>query len=342
MTHSITIDHRKDETVEPKILTTPIVKKKFIVTSHSIDGTYESCPRRFEFRHIYEEFPLLEPRGMAADIGTALHEASQEWTRDGDTDKSDLTLLKWWPWALEEKRRAAGLIDYKRTLGNAFLLLDAIRQDPFWSDWEVARLPDGSPAIELPWRIDHMSLGSFPHPVHGHPVFLATQGKIDWILRHRRDRWRYMVCDLKTTVHDEPAQQASFRFSGQAGQYGIVLSKAIGHDWESQGLDVTYLVAEFSEFGMPLVNPKTYHLDPWEVMESLEVKNIRLRHMLEYGRSGFWPRRSHGCIFYGTPCGFLEVCHRREPQFLQDWFASERQDFAKESRVYEPYWILEA
>lgn len=313
-----------------------------IITSHSIDGTFESCPRRFEFRHIYEEYPLKETSGLAADVGTALHEATQEWTRDYDTDKSDITLLEWWPWELESKRRAAGLPDSKRTLGNALLLLDRIRQDPFWDDWEVARLPDGTAAIELPWRINHTSLGSFRHPVHGDEVFLATQGKIDWILRHRVQRWRYMVCDLKTTILGEQAQDASFRFSGQAGQYGLVLAEAIGQDWKRDGMEVTYFVAEFSEHGMPLVHPNTYPLSPEEVMESIEAKNERLRRMIDMGRRGFWPRRSHGCQFYGNPCGFLDVCHRREPEFLQRWFASERQDFKKESRVYEPYWTLEA
>jgi hypothetical protein len=317
-------------------------KPRYIITSHSIDGTFESCPRRFEFRHIYEEFPLQETMGLAAEVGTALHEATQEWTKEGNITASDLTLLKFWPWKLEDKRRDSGLIDHRRTLGNAFLLLEAIRNDSFWQDWEVARLPDGKYAIELPWRIDHISLGSFPHPVHGTPVYLATQGKIDWVLRHRRQRNRYMVCDLKTTILGEQAQQASFRFSGQAGQYGFVLSEAIGLPWREEGMDVTYFIAEFGEHGLPETNPQTYHLESDEIFESIEAKNERLRRMIDMGQRGFWPRRSHGCSFYGTPCGFLDVCHRREPEFLQNWFAAERQDFRKESRIYEPYWVLEA
>lgn len=314
----------------------------YIITSHSIDGTFENCPRRFEFRHVYEQRPLFESTGMAADVGTALHEATQEWSKERNVLESQKTLLKWWPWALERKRKQADLADSRRTLGNALLLLEAICTHPFWDEWEVARLPDGAYAIELPWRINHTSLGSFRHPVSGKPVYLATQGKIDWILRHRRDRWRFMVCDLKTTILNELAQQASFRFSGQAGQYGLVLSAAIDHPWREQGMDVTYFVAEFGEHGLPDTNPLTYHLEPSEILESIEAKNERLRRMIAMGQSGFWPRRSHGCSFYGNPCGFLDICHRREPDFLTTWFAAERQQFEIERRIYEPFWTLEA
>jgi len=322
----------------------PVIPKepKYVVTSHSIDGTFESCPRRFEFRHIYQRVPATEPRGLAADVGTALHEATQEWTKDYDNDRSDLTLLRWWPWQLEAAREDSGMKDHKRSLGNALLLLDRIRRDPFWDDWEVAILPDRSHAIELPWRINHLSLGSFKHPQTGEELFLATQGKIDWILRHKRERNRYMVCDLKTTVLDEAAQQASFRFSGQAGQYGLVLAQALNLPWQEQGLEVTYLVAEFSEFGEPIVSPLHHKLDPMELWESLEAKNERLDRMIRMGNKGFWPRRSHGCAFYGTPCGFLDICHRRDPDFLEDWFSFDQERFRKESRIYDPLWTIDA
>lgn len=314
----------------------------YVVTSHSIDGTFESCPKRFMFRHLYEQMPVAEPRGLAADVGTALHEAVQDWTKHRDIDRAGMILLRWWPWMLEDMREKAGYKDYKRTLGNAFLLLHAICEHEFWDEWEVAKLPDNELAIELAWRINHISLGSFTHPTLKCETFLATQGKIDWILQHKVNRQRFMVTDLKTTIMGEEAQQASFRFSGQAGQYGLVASHATGHDWQEEGLEVCYLVAEFGEHGNPEVFPHQYKLPPNEVMEAIEAKNIRLRLMLMHGQTGFWPRRTHGCAFYQTPCGFLDVCHRSEPEFLWDWFEEQRELFKKESRVYDPYWVIEA
>lgn len=319
------------------------IQRRYIVTSHSIDGTFESCPRRFMFRHIYQEVPLGEKGGLAADIGTALHEAVQEYTRSYDLDKAGIVLLKWWPWKLEKQREAAGFPrDLRRTLGNALMLLERICADSFWDSWEVAMLPDGEPAIELAWRINHISLGSFRHPVAGEQVYLATQGKIDWILKHKRIPNRYMVTDLKTTIKDETAQSASFRFSGQGGQYGLVVAHALGLDWSKHGMDVTYLVAEFGEHGFPDVRPLEYHLEPEEILESIEAKNERLRRQIAMGTSGFWPRRSHGCEFYQTPCGFLDICHRSEPDYLWRWFEDSRDKFSNETRIYEPYWEIDA
>jgi hypothetical protein len=316
--------------------------RRFLVTSHSIDGTFESCPRRFEFRHLYQQFPLLESSGLAADVGTALHEAVQEWTRCYSFERAAMTLMRWWPWELEEKRKQAGFKpDYARTLGNALMLLEKIIKHKFWDSWEVARLPDGSPAIELAWRINHTSLGSFKSVIDGTETFIATQGKIDWILRHKVTG-ELRVTDLKTTILDEALQMANFRFSGQAGQYGLVLSQAIGHDWHTHGMDVCYFVAEFGEHGFPEANPMEHHLDPMEIYEAIEAKNERLERMISMGQKGFWPRRAHGCVFYQKPCGFIDVCHRRDPEFLTQWFEDDRDHFSKESRVYEPYWIVEA
>ncbi|MDT9702765.1 hypothetical protein, partial [Streptomyces sp. P17] len=67
---------------------------------------------------------------------------------------------------------------------------------------------------------------------------------------------------MKTTIMGEEAQQASFRFSGQGGQYGLVLAQATGQSWWLDGLEVTYLVGEFGEHGAPEVFPHSYKLSP--------------------------------------------------------------------------------
>lgn len=299
------------------------------------------------------QVPLSEGVGLAADVGTALHEATQYWTAHRHEERvgpynmtpeemSDWIVTEWWPFKLERQRLDAGLKkDYKRTFGNTLLLLQAIRDHRFWDQWEVARLPDGSPAIELPFRIVHKSLGYFIHPVNGKRTWIATQGKIDWILKNKFDG-RFMVTDLKTTIQDAIAANASFRHSGQAGQYGLVLNQALGIDWRRWGMEVTYLVGEFGEFGEPEVTPRDYQLSPTEVEESIRAKQERLERMIKMARERFFPRRTHGCSFYQTPCGFLDICHRREPEFLAKWFSVERHRFATEARVYEPFWTLEA
>lgn len=320
-------------------LTTP---EDWLVTSHSIDGTFDSCPRRFEFRHVIGMIPDTDQSGWASDIGTAMHEAVQEWTRERDRVAGLFTLLKWWPWQLEDARMADPnqAKDYRRSLGQAILLYERIIGDPFWDDWEPAILPDGVHAIELPFRVNHVSLGTFIHPQTGKPTGLATQGKIDWILRNRKTG-QLGVADLKTTTLDEPAQDAQFRFSGQAAFYGMVLSSSVGHDWHTHGIDTMYLVAEFGELA-PEFRVVHHHLDGQEVADAVDVKLERLERMMTMCQRAHFHRRTHGCTFFQQPCAYLDVCNRRDMKFLKDWFANESERFIKQARIYEPYWLLEA
>lgn len=313
-----------------------IVPQEFLITSHSIDGTFESCARRFEFRHVIGMVPILEETGFAAEVGTAMHEALQEWSRTQSLDAGYIALLRHWPWRLEAQRKKASA----RNLDNAILMLESLVTHPIWEEYEVATLPDGTHAIELAYRINHVSLGGFRHPKTGRITFLAEQGKMDWILRHKVTK-SLRVLDLKTTAYDEETHESSYRFSGQGGSYGTVLSAAVGHDFRKHGLEVTYLVAEFNTEG-PIIRDYPYTISAEEVEDLILTKRLRFEKMLTYARNQFWPRRTHGCNFYGTPCGYLDVCHRRDYPYLLTWFAAEQDRFVMNRRIYDPYWVLEA
>lgn len=322
----------------------------YITTSHSIDGTFESCARRFEFLHSYQRAPDYESDAFAADVGTALHEAIQEWQRklfygvddEKARESAYLMLLKWWPWATEERRFVNKRATGNRRLETAILLLEeTMNYNEFWEQWELVSIDGFGPAIEVPWRIVHKSIGVIKD-AWDKSVYLATQGKIDLLMRHRTTR-QYRVIDIKTTEKALPAHDAAFRFSGQGGQYAMVLGHAVGTDWETNGLDVTYLIMFFSDDG-PVVYPLPYHLDPEEIEDSIRVKIERLNRMKSYADADHWPRRTHGCEFYGTPCGFLDICHRRDKPFVREWFEFEiaADRFKHYARIYDPVWTMEA
>jgi len=139
-----------------------------------------------------------------------------------------------------------------------------------------------------------------------------------------------------------PSHDAAFRFSGQVGQYGIVLDHALGLDWQRNGLSVTYLLAVFDE--NLTVYPLTYDMDPDEISDSVAVKMDRMQRMKQYAMQDYWPRRAHGCDFYGVPCGFLDICKRRDKKFIESWFEFEKVSgrFREHRRIYDPVWVLEA
>jgi hypothetical protein len=313
-----------------------------LVTSHSNDGTFDSCPRRFEFIHAWRRSPPRESGTYAADVGTALHEAVQEWARTDSADLGAVKLLREWPHVDERYRRLTSKAIGARTLGNGLLLYDRVVNHHWWADWELVSIKGFGHAIEVPWLIIHESLGPIIMP-DGKRAYIATQGKIDFILRNRHDRRRLRVLDLKTTEKDVPAHEAAFRFSDQAGLYALILDHVMDSHWHETGLDVTYFVAYFGSLDNEMaISPLDYTLNPMEVQELIDVKLERITRMHTYASHGRWPRRSHGCEFFGTPCGFLNVCQVRDPVFLKDWFGFDlaRGEMIEYMRQYDPVWVV--
>lgn len=325
-----------------------------VVTSHSIDGTFESCARRFEFAHVWTQVPEGGSSGFAAEVGTALHEAVQAWARlalfPGRTanNRNELaiaiglqTLLKWWPWALEEVSMEEGKAGIKqRSLGESILLYEAIVEDVFWESWELIMIDNFGLSIEIPWRIIHASLGTFPMP-HGKGMgFFATQGKIDFVLRHRRTG-EIRVFDLKTTIKEERAHEAAFKFSGQGPNYAMIIAQALGFDWKVNGLKMTYVVTNFAAADGSVdaqVNLRTYTYEPEDIQDGIDIKHDRLMRMMDYAKRQWWPRKSHGCDAYGMPCPYMGICGRRDADYIKKWFAFE--SFKERTRIYEPIWEL--
>jgi hypothetical protein len=326
-----------------------------IVTSHSIDGLFEFCPRKFEFAHVWLQVPESGTTGFAAEVGTALHEAVQEWSRlallpgrdrhnqnQMAIDAGLMALLKWWPWTLETVSLRMGKAGAKqRSLGEGIDLFYRIIEDPFWESWELIHIDGFGMSIEVPYRINHVSIGTFPIP-YGRAGYLVSQGKMDFILRNRYTG-EIRVFDLKTTVKDKRAHEAAFRFSGQGPQYAIVVAHGLGFNWREHGTKVTYLVSNFASADGsedPSVVLHTYDYDSEYIQDAIDAKHDRLMRMKTYAERRHWPRRTHGCDSFGKPCAYLGVCQRRDEDFIGQWFAFER--FHEKGRIYDPIWELEA
>lgn len=318
-----------------------------IVTSHSIDGTYQFCPRKFEFAHVYQQVPEAGSVGLAAEAGTALHEAVQAWASiwlapganqtkelwESAIDAGLYALIQWWPWvterlSFEDKKLAAR----QRNLEQSIRLFYVTVQHDFWNEFELAVLPNGQPAIEIPWRVIHKSMGTFTDPV-GRKRILVTQGKIDFVLRHKPSGM-VRIYDLKTTTKWPETLDASFRFSGQAVGYSVILGGAVGWEWR-EGFKVTYIVAGYNDFA---IRPLTYTISGQEVEDFLTTRDDILHSMATNLRRGWWPRRLHGCDSYASACPYLDICQRRDSNFISAWFERDDTPFQERPRIYETLW----
>jgi hypothetical protein len=343
--------------INSSALTTPNLALMPIVTSHSIDGTFESCPRKFEFSHVWQQVPEGGTGGFAAEVGTALHEAVQEWARlalfPGRDRKAPqimamqqglLALVKWWPWALEIVSLREGKTGIKqRSLGEAILLFEEIVSHPFWDSWELIMIDGFGLSIEVPYRIVHASIGTVPLPKPDGEAtqgYFVTQGKIDFILRNRFTG-EIRVKDLKTTVKDERAHEAAFKYSGQGPGYGMILAQFLGLDWKKDGLTVSYIVSNFASADGSedaAVRLYAYHYDEEKLQDGIDLKIERLERMKKYAIQSHWPRKSHGCDAFGAPCAYMGICDRRDNDFIRKWFAFEA--FEERTRIYDPIWEL--
>lgn len=321
------------------------------VTSHSIDATFGFCERKFEFAHVYQQQPDYGMVGMAAEVGTAMHEAIQAWasiylhpesSRDDETFKAAeeaglYALLEWWPWVTEilatQKKQLAAT---QRSLKQSLKLFYAVIEHEFWDNYELAVLPDGKVAIELPWRIVHASQGTAKDH-EGRERVIVTQGKIDFVLRNRITG-QIRVFDLKTTNKAKDMLRASYRFSGQALGYSFVLANVVGWDWRKDGIEVTYLTASFVDFEVRAID---FHASPAEVNDYMLTRYDVVDKMLVNMRRAWWPRRQHGCDSFMTACPYLSICHRRDSGFITAWFDDVNTPFAERTRIYDTYWTLE-
>jgi len=312
-----------------------------IITSHSIDNTFESCARKFEFLNVFDRRPPRES-GFAAEVGTALHEGVQEWLiarAEGDservaTEKAFIALLRRYPWALAETQRTNA-----RKIEFTVLMLYEIIRSSIWDQWELVRIPHPlNPrgwAIEVPFLIDHTSLGTFELKATGETCMLATQGKMDFILRHVRDS-SIRVWDLKTTILSPNLVRSEYTWSGQQVGYGNVLQAILGHDVNE--FEVNYLVARFAANDPPQVQVVPLPKDESDVDDYWLAKIDRLKRMINYSEAGWFPRKNGGCNAYQNECSCFDICHTRDTPTIQAWFSGIG---AIDQTPYQPWVTLE-
>ena len=324
-----------------------------IVTSHSIDGTFSFCQRKFEFAHVYQQVPDYAGGGvgLAAESGTAIHEAVQAWATVwldpaaeqipdlwvAAVDAGLFALLQWWPWVTENLAAADKKLAAKqRGLDQSIRLYHTIIEHEYWKEFELAVLPDGKPAIEIPWRVVHRSIGVL-HDSTGRARVLVTQGKIDFILRHKPSGMLRVV-DLKTTVKMPESLFSAFRFSGQAVGYSLVLGGALGLNWRD-GMTVAYLTASFNDFA---IRPITFRISAQEIEDYLMTRQDLLFGIARNLRRQWWPRRLHGCDSYASSCHYLDICQQRDSRFIDAWFSRDDVPFVERPRIYQTIWDFSA
>jgi hypothetical protein len=262
------------------------------VTSNSILQSLHSCPRRFVLEKMQAnqrdaasiERPLnidfvfghAVGAGVAAylafDRSTpyALYATFLSWYGKFDLGKEDYNLRK------------------KKTIERAILAVEIFGNwwDTNHDDWEIYRLGDGRPAVELSFCIDLGKTKYFGH--------------IDLILRNKRTG-RIAIGENKTTGFTNP-HPAVYQNSGQAIGYALVLDQI---EPDLSDYDVMYYA--YSAPG------EEWHYFPFlkttaAKMEWIQDRLIDAGHIQQYMQLQHFPKNGGSCLQFNRPCQFFGEC----------------------------------
>jgi len=299
-------------------------EKKRLTVSYSSLGSLESCPRKFEFNKIWKN-NKKRPRQFAAEVGTALHKAYQNYVVTQDKDAALWELLLAYPHDLYIYQKN----DY-RSIQAAIITMDAMIESNLFNEWDIVDIKnhegDVVPAVEVSYElqidgIDFEEGTGFSHI-----------GFIDLILKHRMTG-KIGVVDIKTHRANAQDYEGKYKYNTQQVPYGLVLNHVLNlpvTEFEVFYFDVYVDVAE------PRVNIYPYTKNHNDIQEWLQTCILKLQHIKQYKDLDYFPRTENGCIAFNSPCAYMDVCQSREPAFIRSWLEID----SLEDEVRDPAWIV--
>lgn len=269
--------------------------------SHSTLEVFNTCERKFQLEKLLVTDSVREDTPDTV-LGTAYGAGVAEYLVSQDEEAALYKAwMAYWPELESDKKSIPHAI---AALEKSFPVLDKLLMD-----YEVARLKDGKPAVELSFRIDI------------NPMYYFV-GYVDVVLRSRWDN-TYVALDAKSTGLALLDLALVYQNSAQVLGYSIVLDSIVGEELADYGCGyfVAQLKRDFEIVIHPLVFRKTL-LDRlnWFITLGGDIKRFELAEEL-----GFYPRRGSSCLKYNRPCKFFGICtlssqdipRKREPDEIE-------------------------
>lgn len=262
------------------------------VISNSILGALHACPRKF----IQEKIAAAEASnvdvarppnidfvfghsvgaGVASylafdrDLTAGIFATVMSWYGDWDLGKEDYNKRK------------------KKSIERAVI---ATEMFSYWwkgnfDEWEIYRLSDGRPCVELSFCIDFGKTKYFGH--------------IDCILRNRRTK-RIAIGENKTTGYSNP-NPALYQNSGQAIGYALVLDLIVKDLADYDVLYYAYSATGEEWHHFPFAKTTAMKLE-W-----IQDRLIDISHINQYYRLEHFPKDGSSCFLFNRQCQFFGEC----------------------------------
>lgn len=315
--------------MKPITTTFPFPELSKLEWSHSSRATFNSCPRKFEFRKIYNNARRTE--SLATGAGSALHAGIQSWLQFHDHDLALWEMIKRFPIKYQKSWADAN------SLAGCYQTLIAMMNWEKMDEYELATFqkPDGTtvPGVEVAFVL---RISNYPFYSDGRTIQIDYLGYIDLILYNKLED-EYVVWDIKTTTKDTD-KAVEFRFSEQPVPYGLVLEAILGRD-VNKGFEVGYWVARINheepKNALYAFNKTQNDLQDWMQGYLFDLDCVR-----RYYNLGWFARNGNSCMTWNRACTFFDFCETRNPKTIEMMLQQDEAN-QKEFEREEPWIIVE-
>lgn len=311
----------------PCTATFPFPRISKLELSHSSRSTFRSCPRKLEFRKIYNNSRRSE--GLASGAGTALHAGIQSWMIDKDFDNAVWQMMQRFPIKYQKSWSDAN------SLAGCYSTLVSMMNWEKLDQFELAQIQksDGTlvPGVEVPFTL---RISNYPFYTDGTTICVDYIGYIDLVMYDKLND-EYVVWDVKTTTRNVD-HHVNYRFSDQCLPYGLILESILGHDI-NRGFEVGYWSVLIDHLE-PKNSYYPFHKTQIDLQDWMQGYLIDLAEIRRYYNLGFFPRNGNSCMAWNRACSFFDFCETRDPKTIEIML---RQDEANQNpREVDPPWIV--
>ena len=292
--------------MNPVTQTFPFPEIKLLKLSHSSRCTFHSCPRKLEFRKIYNNSRRDESLAMGA--GTALHAGIQHWLEHHDEMLAIWAMIKEFP--IKYQKTWAD----QRSLAACYETLIAMMNWERLDEFELAYItkPDGETVagVEVPFAL---RISNYPFYTDGRTCTVDYIGFMDLVMYNKMED-EIAVWDIKTTTKSGD-MSGQFTFDEQCLPYGLVIEALMGHDVNA-GFEVNYWTAYIHPLE-PINKLYTYRKTKGDIQDWMQGYLFDLDAIRRYYNLGWFARHSQGCMAWNRLCNFFDFCNTRNPKTIE-------------------------
>ncbi len=304
------------------------------ISHNSFNRTWESCPRKFEFRKLFNSSGYTA--SLAGDAGNALHAGIQYYLMTGDVDSAVWRFMQDYPISLCKS------VSDQRSLQACYATLLAMIDAKGFEQYTLATIMHkgiNKPAVEVPFAIDIKRADGTDFTVSlqdGRQFRLQYVGYMDLVL-YDAFADTYIVCDVKTTRKRRDDFTAYYKYDPQCLPYALILERILGRPFDR--LVVKYLAA-YIDIAHPTAHMYTFPKTRTDVMEWGQDLAIKLRELALYAELAWFPRRGLACDTFNV-CPHFDYCDEREPHAINEYLELSRTPNTKERPPFEPWFEMD-